>query len=57
MNVKELITQLLNEDMDADIGIEVGTNTVRDYVEIDGIVNNMRSKNGVLIVPVGILHK
>ncbi|HEU4771866.1 MAG TPA: hypothetical protein VFS68_06885 [Candidatus Udaeobacter sp.] len=35
MKVRELITQLLDEDMDYDIFIRVG----KDYVEVDGISN------------------
>ena len=57
MIVRELIIQLLNEDMDADISIEVGTNTLRDFEGIEGIANNIRSSNGVVVVPTQTLQR
>lgn len=50
MKVKELITQLLDQNMDDEVRIEIASSTRRDVAEIQGI-GELSYFHGTVIVP------
>ena len=53
MTGRELIIQLLEEDLDSDVVIEIcsGRQEVRRLVQVDGLGRNSSYINGIIILP------
>lgn len=51
MKIRELIQQLLNEDMDAEISIQSHAPYYEDAMPIEGILNHAKSPNIVMLIP------
>ena len=51
MRIRELIQQLLNENLDSEIAIQCSAPYYEDAMPVDGILNHSKSPNIVMLIP------
>ena len=51
MKIRELIQQLLNEDLDCEIAIQCRAPFYEDAMPVEGILNHSKSPNIVMLIP------
>jgi len=51
MQIRELIKQLLNEDLDAEVAIQAYAPNYEDAMSVEGILRHSKSPNTIMIVP------
>jgi hypothetical protein len=51
MKIRELIIQLLNEDLDSEIAIQCLAPYYEDAMHVEGILNHSKNPNLVMLIP------
>jgi hypothetical protein len=51
MKIRELIIQLLNEDLDSEIAIQCLAPYYEDAMPVEGILNHSKNPNLVMLIP------